>query len=427
MELKFLKTDFAKNVLTLFTGTSIAQGLAVAITPILSRLYTPDDFGIFTAYVSLASIISVAATGRYETAVMLPDKEEDALNVMSLSVLISIAFSGITLVACWLFNQQIAELLNKPEIARWLYLVPLSVFFVGVYQSLNFWINRRKKYKWLAQSKVYQSGTLAAGQLGLGAIGAGSGGLISGWVLGQFAAVCSLILRNWQNEKPFSRQVSLQKMIAQARRYQEFPKFSLPGAFVNSLSYNLVNLLIAIVFNATILGLYGIVFRVMGMPSAVIGNAVAQVYFQEAANEKRTTGAARKTFRKTLIKLTQVAVPLFIAIFFAVRYLFTPVFGEQWAEAGIYAQILLPFFFVRFISATLSTTMTVFEKLQQALYVHLSIVVVSVFSFSLSYFLQIDFRYFLVLYSVLLSCLYAIFLWYYYQLSLGETAKGEKA
>jgi O-antigen/teichoic acid export membrane protein len=83
------KSEFAKNVLTLMTGTTIAQAIPIAISPILTRIYTPEDFGVFALYMSLASIISVVATGRYELAIMLPKKDDDAINIVALSTLIS--------------------------------------------------------------------------------------------------------------------------------------------------------------------------------------------------------------------------------------------------------------------------------------------------------------------------------------------------
>jgi O-antigen/teichoic acid export membrane protein len=155
------------------------------------------------------------------------------------------------------------------------------------------------------------------------------------------------------------------------------------------------------------------------MPSTVIGNAIAQVYFERASAEKKQSGFTRNSFRDTLKRLLQVGIPVFLILFLFARYLFTFVFGAEWAEAGLYAQILLPFFLVRFISSTLSTTMTIFEKLKQALYVHSSIIIGNLAVFSLAYILKLEFQTFLYFYSGTLSILYAAFLVYYHRLSRG--------
>ena len=91
------KSEFSRNVLTLMTGTTIAQAIPIAISPILTRIYAPEDFGMFALYMSVASIISVIATGRYELAIMLPKKDEDAVNIVALSIIISFFVSFISL------------------------------------------------------------------------------------------------------------------------------------------------------------------------------------------------------------------------------------------------------------------------------------------------------------------------------------------
>ena len=133
------KSEFGRNVLTLMTGTTIAQAIPIAISPILTRIYTPEDFGLFAFYASIASIISVVATGRYELAIMLPKKDDDAINIVVLSILISFLVSLLSLIIVLVFNTQITNLLGNPEIANWLYFIPLTVLFTGIYQSFNYW------------------------------------------------------------------------------------------------------------------------------------------------------------------------------------------------------------------------------------------------------------------------------------------------
>ncbi|HHD79092.1 MAG TPA: translocase, partial [Epsilonproteobacteria bacterium] len=141
------------------TGTSIAQAIPLAISPILTRIYTPEDFGIFALYMSVASMIAVTATGRYELAIMLPKKDDDAMNIVALSIVISFFVSFITLLIVFSFNAQITHLLGNPEISFWLYFIPITVLLTGIYQSFNYWINRKKEYGRLATNKVIQSGT----------------------------------------------------------------------------------------------------------------------------------------------------------------------------------------------------------------------------------------------------------------------------
>ena len=125
------KDSFGAHVLTLTTGTTIAQGIPLFIAPVLTRIYTPEDFGIIALYMAIASIIAVISTGRYELAGMLPDKNEDAINIFALSVVLVFFVSLTTLLVVWFLNDHIAHLLNKPEVSYWLYYIPLTIFLAG--------------------------------------------------------------------------------------------------------------------------------------------------------------------------------------------------------------------------------------------------------------------------------------------------------
>jgi O-antigen/teichoic acid export membrane protein len=194
------KSEFSRNVLTLITGTTIAQAIPIAISPILTRIYTPADFGVFALYMSIASIMSVIATGRYELAIMLPKKDEDAINIVALSLMISFFISLVSLMIVFIFNSQITNLLGNHEISNWLYFIPITVLLTGIYQSFNYWSNRKKHYKRLALSRVLQSGTTSSANLGMGYYGFGSSGLILGGVLGQGIAVTMLAKVIWKED-----------------------------------------------------------------------------------------------------------------------------------------------------------------------------------------------------------------------------------
>lgn len=176
------KNEFTKNVLMLMTGTTVAQALPIAISPILTRLYTPEDFGIAALYIAISTIIGSIATGRYELAVMLPEEDDEALNLVVLGLFIASILSVILFIVVIIFNQQICNLLNNEEISLWLYFIPLSVFFIGLFNVLRFYNNRIKQYKDLAKANVFKSVTSAIVRLSVVFIKPGPTGLISGQI-----------------------------------------------------------------------------------------------------------------------------------------------------------------------------------------------------------------------------------------------------
>ena len=261
------KGSFAANVLTLMTGTIIAQAIPIAISPILTRIYKPEDFGIFALYMSLASIISVIATGQYEIAVMLPEKDEDAFNLVALSVIIAFCVSSITLFALWILNSQIISYIGNSEISQWLYFIPLTILLTGIYNPLNYWINRKKQYKRLAINRVSQSTASAATNLGMGLNGFGASGLIVGGIAGQSIGTAALGWYAWREDKQKIKLIKKNKVIENAKKYQDFPKFNAIQAFFDSFRLNGIVFLTTNFFNLTILGYYSFAIRILQSPS----------------------------------------------------------------------------------------------------------------------------------------------------------------
>ena len=171
------------------------------------------------------------------------------------------------------------------------------------------------------------------------------------------------LLTNIIKNKLLLSKISKKKILQVAKRYKEFPKFSIAGALANKATGNLTNILISIFYNVSTLGFYSLVQRVLGVPSVLIGNSIGQVFFEEASKEKQLTGKAVKVFKSTVKKLFIIGAPSFGILFFIVEDLFAFVFGEEWRVAGGYARIMIPVFFIGFIVSTVSIVDSIFEKL----------------------------------------------------------------
>ena len=393
------KSEFSRNVLTLMTGTTIAQAIPIAISPILTRIYTPEDFGVFALFIAITSIFGSIANGRYELAIMLPRKDEDAINIFALGFIITTTISFLLLLIVLIFHDNIVNLLNNESIGVWLYFVPIAVFFTGLYNILNYFNNRQKNYKDLAKATIIKSIVTAIIQLSVGFLKVGVSGLISGQIVSQFFANTKL-LRNIMKDKLLISKISKVKIIALAKRYKDFPKFSMWAILANTLSTQLINILISAFYSVATLGFYSLVQRLLGMPSSLIGSSIGQVFFQQATKEKQKTGKAIKTFNSTVKKLIIIGLPSFGILFFIVEDLFSFVFGEEWRIAGTYAQIVIPLFFIRFIVATVTVVNSIFEKQKISLVWQLSLLLFSILSIFLSNILGLVFINFLYLFMI---------------------------
>ena len=363
------KSEFSRNVLTLMTGATIAQAIPIAISPILTRIYTPEDFGIFALYIAIASSVSVMATGRYEIAIMIPKKDDDAINVVVLSILIAFIVGFLSFLIVFVFNHQISSLLNNPEIGNWLYLVPLTVVLTGIYNSLNYWSNRKKQYKRLSLSSVVQSSTTATTNLGMGFSGFGTSGLILAGIIGQVFSTATLAKLSWNEDKFFYTKITKLKLISLMKRYKDFPKINMPHAFLNIFSTNAVIFLISYFFQNAVTGYYALANRVLASPMGILTGSYGQVFLQKITELSRTENRENEIsfFQNTVIKLLLFSFPVFFLFFLFSKDLFSFVFGENWVIAGYYAQILTPMLYLRFTGSIVSSVVIVYNQQKKAL------------------------------------------------------------
>jgi O-antigen/teichoic acid export membrane protein len=356
------KSNYSKNVLTLMAGTGLSQVIPIAISPILTRLYTPSEFGVFALFLAVVSILNVIVTGKYELAIFLPKKESEALHLVVLSMFLSLIISCLLFFLILVFNKQIVLFLDAPNISVWLYWIPLSTALMGIYQSLNYWSNRKSHYKRLAVSRVVQSSSMGASQLGGAYGGAAAGGLVAGQLVGQMFATGILANLVYKDDKALLKQVKYNKVIVLAKKYKNFPKFLMISHGFNITSSQMPTLLLSALFSSSATGFFMLTQRVMGAPTKLISSAIGDVFRQEASKDYVTIGNCKKIYIKSLQRLLTLAILPAIGFFFIAPELFELVFGKDWRVAGEYAQILTPVFFLRFITSPLSIMFIIAEK-----------------------------------------------------------------
>jgi len=357
------KSEFSRNVLTLMSGTTVAQAIPIAISPILTRIYTPEDFGLFGTFLALSTILGGISNAKYELAIMLPRKDEDAINIFALGFIISSIFSLLLLVFILLFDDYLIELLGNETIRQWIYFIPLIVFFIGFFNILNYFNNRKKNYRDIANSKIVKSIVLAVVQLSVGLVKGGVIGLVSGQIVSQMFANVRL-LKNIINDKNLMSKISKVKMIALAKKYKNFPKFLILAHGMNTMSSQSPFILLSTFFNATIAGFFLLTQRVVGMPMSLVARSIGDVFREEASSQFRKNGECKAIYISTLKRLLIIGTIPFILLFMASPTLFIFVFGDDWGVAGVYAQILTPMFFLQFITSPLSNMFMIAEKQQ---------------------------------------------------------------
>ena len=282
-------SEFTSNVLKLISGTLISQILGILLVPIISRLYTPEDYGLFTLILSVTSIITIFSTLSYQFAIMLPKDDDDAANIVALCLILNIFASIICGIVFFLFANPVALALNTPKIAPYLLFIPIITFLTTVFSIYTYWNSRRKRFGVYAIAQVSNSISSKPVQIVYGITSPSPFGLIIGYVTGYICAA-TIMLKGFYSDWALFRRVTKKRIITMAKRYKEFPLFNSWSSTANTISTQATPLIFTSFFGPTIVGYFAMGLQIISMPLNLVGNAIGQVFFQRASEEKNKTG-----------------------------------------------------------------------------------------------------------------------------------------
>jgi lipopolysaccharide exporter len=373
---KLMETNsFVLNTLIVVGGSSIGALITIVATPILTRYFTPEAFGVFAVFSSITGIISIVACMRYEFAILLPKSKDEAINIFALCLLIAFLLSILLIPFIWYFQSQIIILFNLPSIlATYILIIPFMVFINGVFYALFNWNTRIKNFKWLAGARITNSAVTNGSQLGNAFIGyLTAGGLIIGTILGLSASTIVLLLQMWKADKTLLKSsIRWSTMVYGLKRYRNFPIYDTFSAFLNNLSWQLPVLMLAAFFSPDIVGFYSLGLMVLLFPMNLIGSALAQNFVQKAA-EIKDQGTLGHLVEQVFGVLVMIGLyPIFLLTLVGSN-VFIIIFGPVWGEAGVYLQILSVWAFVWFVSSPLGSVFTVLEKQANLLKLNIAI------------------------------------------------------
>jgi O-antigen/teichoic acid export membrane protein len=355
---------FARSVILLAGGTALGQAITVLASLILTRLYKPEDFGILAVYSSILGILSVVASWRYELAIPLPERDEDAVNLVALSLGIVVLMTLVVGLGTWLLENHIVHWLNAPGLRAYLWLLPIGMLLVGSYQVFNYWAIRKKAFGIIARTKLYQGFGTSFTQVLSGFLNPSPLGLLLGQIVGQSAGVSSLFKTFWKPNGNFLHVINSTNLSKILRRYRSFPLFSSWAGVFNTLSMQLPTLMISSLFGVRITGFYMLAYRVLWMPTQLLSQATTQVLLS-AGSEARRQGNISNLVTSSFKRLVLVGLPYFVFIGLIAPELTMLVFGEDWRETGVMIQWLTPWIFLVFITSPLSAFSVVLEKQRQ--------------------------------------------------------------
>lgn len=407
---KYLPANsFRNDFVTLSMGRILSQVIPLVITPILTRLYTPADFGVFATFLSLVTIVSLVSNGRYNLAITLPKKLDKATELLIVCIIGVVATSLFSLILFLSFGTDILNWLSLSGKQSLAFLIPLGVLIVASIESVYYWLLRRRDYKFLSRNFIVQTGVTTLLKLAFAFLYWGWFGLVFAYILGALLSLIFLTVRFLKNSDFINvvKGINKKDLLNTAKEYKEFPMLSMPADGINSVANQLPNILLNSLFGSSTAGFYSVTHRVLGLPVSFVSSAMTDVYRERASADYRDKGDSRGIFLVTLKYLSLFSIPIFAFLFLFAPTIVPFLLGEQWVEVGEYIRILTPLFLFRFIASPLSSTLYINKKQKHLLLWQIGLLVCTVASFYIGSVLGSD-HLALTIFSASYSVMYVI-------------------
>ncbi|HPP51387.1 MAG TPA: lipopolysaccharide biosynthesis protein [Thermoguttaceae bacterium] len=360
---KVLGNQVVQGVATLTVGSAAAHLMAAVAAPALTRLYTPDDFGVLAAFTALVGLLTTVGCLGYERAIPLPTKETEAISLVSLCGLILLLMTALLLMGILCFRPMFVYEGGAGGLEKYIWLVAPACFFISLYEALTYYAARTKAFTRLAWTKIYQGAGMIGCQLGWGLTRGGPLGLLVGDLAGRALGI------NWLGRPivaqiaAFPSTVSFRSLWKVAKRFWRFPVLTLSSTLLNRTASHLPKLIMAGVFPPAILGHLMLADWVLHVPTSLLGQNLARVYIGEFSERRRNSPqTCRSFFLKFIFWLAVLASGPMLAIYFLSPVIFKFIFGNNWETAGQFARMLAPAILLQFVVSPVSTTLFLSER-----------------------------------------------------------------
>lgn len=353
--LKKLNTSqFIRNIVIVASGAAGAQIITMLFMPVITRLYGAEAFGLLGVFTAVLTVLTPIAALAYPIAIVLPKEDDDARSIAKLSLLIASIMSMIILIVIFFTKESIITWFNLQAIDNYLFLLPIALFFAATQQIMQQWLIRKKQFKVTARVAVSQSLIINSIKAGVGVFNPIGAILIFTATLGNALYTMQLWFgaQKWsiETDRINSENSSKSDLKILAHKHKDFPLYRAPQQFINALSQSLPVLLLANFFGPASAGFYTLGKTAMGVPSALIGKAVGDVFYPRITEAAHNNENLFKLIRKATVMLAVVGIVPFGVIIAFGPVLFSFVFGTEWVAAGEYARWLALWLFFAFIN-----------------------------------------------------------------------------
>ena len=335
------------QIATLMSGTLMAQVIMLAFIPILTRLYTPSEFGLYSLFLAIASMVGMISSWRYDQAIMLPKSDRDAQALLFLSMIITLGMVVLMGLVLFLFHGFFLDYFQGVTYLLWL--LPVAVMVLGMIQIFDAYSTRQQFYKKIASTKVSAAGISVSLQ-SLSRYGFNLDGLVVGKLLAESVSLFLLVEFHLKKQTLQLKNFSKRRLQANMKRHEDFPKYQSVATLLNSFSQNIPILLFSSLFSPAMVGFYTLTYRVMQAPVMLIAGTTRSVFYQKASKLHARGESIYPLYKKTTLGLFKLFVLPFLVVILFGKELFVFAFGVQWEMSGVIAEVSILMFFFSFIT-----------------------------------------------------------------------------
>lgn len=396
-----------RGMATLATGRVLAKGVGVISIPIITRLYSPEDFGVMAVFTALIAVLLPVLTLRYVIAVPLPRNDTLAVNLVALSFGLMCIFVSAIAVALAVWAEDLLSLFAMETLATWWWLIVIGLIGAGGYEILNLWATRKRNYKIIARTGVTQSVSGALVKIALGFSGIGAIGLLVGQVFAQSGGIITMIREFRRDFLNGISGIQWTRIKLLAARHSGFPIYRLPSQILLVFAQRAPILLAAILYDAQSTGQLALAFTVIALPLNLFGQSLGKAMYGEAAAiGKRDPSKILRLAVGTQKRLFLLgAGPTILLILFG-SDLFQLFFGEEWKPAGIFASIMAFYLLFQFTSAPLMQLLNIFDGQKVFLLINIIRIVLVLALFVFAKQQSITITLFVISYAILAILIY---------------------
>ncbi|MUH31708.1 type 8 capsular polysaccharide synthesis protein Cap8K [Staphylococcus aureus] len=391
---------FIGDSFLMILSSGIAQVILIITTPIITRLYSPTEFGEFTIFSNIAMILIPIINARYDLLIV-NTKNDRSANILSqisflISLLILLILIPIFAISAWLYPNFILDFI----------FIIIMLFLVSLTNIFTNYLNKERKYKVLSLINVFRAGSMALLQIIFGLLALGSLGLIIGFSLSYIAGI-TLGYKTFKKHFNIVRDKEETKALFLENKNQLV--YSTPSILLNSLSFSVVVFFIGILYTNTEVGIYGMAIRVLGIPVTIISLGLSKIFMQQANDYYIEHGNFRNLLLKFSSILVIVSIILYVPLYLFSEELVNILLGRSWVDAITVIKIVIPLFVIRLIVSTVSLSVIVLQKQQLELILQALFLIGTTVTFVISKMLNLTFLNFVSINTVVLIVSYMIF------------------